>query len=287
MNGISDHTPAQLQRIPWSGARIIAGMLCLTACLAGLHPLHAAEPLPRIACTHRDHSVAVLVWHDVLPRKEVWFDTTIAEFDRQLAAIRRGQYRVIPLETLRRHLTEGAPIPPRAIVLTFDDNTRGLYDHVFPRLKRYRFPATLFVHTDYVGVRTVKDHCTWAQLAEMQRSGLVTVQSLTCSHPPDLRAIPPQRLDHELAGSRRAIQRQLGTTVYAIAYTEGKYDARVARAIHRHGYTLAFTEDRGNACASPNRLMIHRYSTLRRFHQALADVDRAHRSAPLSTRRKN
>lgn len=226
----------------------------------------------------------MLVWHDVLPKKEVWFDTTQTDFEKQLKSIQRRKFNVITLETLRKHLIEGAAVPPRSLVLTFDDNTRGLYDYVFPLLKKYRFPATLFVHTDYVGVRTVKEHCTWAQLQAMQQSGLVTIQSLTCSHPPDLRQILVKQLDHELRDSRAAIQKRLGTPVYAFAYTEGKFDARIAQAVQRNGYAFAFTENWGIAAASPNLFMVHRYSILRRFAQALDDVDRASR---LNSRRTN
>src|SRR5262249_32600 len=99
------------------------------------------------------------------------FDTTLATFRQQLETIRRRKFTILTLDALRQHLTQGTPIPPRSLVLTFDDNTRGLYDHAFPLLKKFSLPATLFVHTDYVGVRTVKDHCTWPQLADMQKSG--------------------------------------------------------------------------------------------------------------------
>jgi poly-beta-1,6-N-acetyl-D-glucosamine N-deacetylase len=245
--------------------------------LAAASAQRAPSSLPTVAPQARKSFVAVLVWHDVLPKKEVWFDTTLATFRQQLETLRRRKFNVLTLDALRQHLTQGTPIPPRSLVLTFDDNTRGLYDHAFPLLKKYNFPATLFVHTDYVGVRTVKDHCTWTQLAEMQKSGLVTIQSLTCSHPPDLRRIPVKQLDHELRDSRTAITKRLGTPVYAFVYTEGKHDSRLAQAVHRNGYTLAFTEDGGNACASSNLLQIHRYSILKRFAQALDEVDRAYR----------
>jgi peptidoglycan/xylan/chitin deacetylase (PgdA/CDA1 family) len=238
-----------------------------------------AAPLPPVAPQARQNYVAVLVWHDVLPQKEVWFDTTLATFKAQLAEIKRRGFHVVTLDALTGYLVEGAPLPPRSLALTFDDNTRGLYDNVFPLLKQYGYPAALFVHTDYVGVRTVKPHCDWKQLAEMQANGLITVQSLTCSHPPDLRPLSEKQLDHELRDSKAALERRLGKPVYVFVYTEGKYDARVAQAVARNGYRVAFTEDWGNAGASPNLMMIHRYSILKRFRQALDDVDRANRES--------
>ncbi|MCV4690778.1 polysaccharide deacetylase family protein, partial [Escherichia coli] len=87
------------------------------------------------------------------------------------------------------HLEQGKPIAPGAVVLTFDDNNEGLYRHLFPILKRYRWPAVFFVHTDYVGKPTSKAHCTWDQLRELEKSGLVKVYPHTASHPADLREL--------------------------------------------------------------------------------------------------
>jgi len=232
--------------------------------------------LPQVAPAARKPYVAVLVWHDVLPEKQVWFDTTLATFKAQLAAIKSGGFHVVSLQDLADHLIKGAPLPERPLVITFDDNNRGLYRYAFPLLKRYGYPATLFVHTDYVGVTTSKEHSSWDELTEMQRSGLITVQSLTASHPADIRKLSDADILKELRNSRAGIARRLGKPVYAFVYPEDNYDARTAQLVAQAGYRLAFTEDWGNAGASPNLLMIHRYSILKRFAQALSDVRRAY-----------
>ncbi len=233
--------------------------------------------LPQIhPAARRDYAV-VLVWHDVLPRRQVWFDTPTDLFRSQLEAIRKHGCHVVPLDTLLRHLTQGAPLPVRPVVLTFDDNNEGLYRNAFPLLKRYGYPATLFVHTDYVGVTTSKAHCTWDELRAMQTSGLISIQSLTQSHPADIRKLTDAEIGVQLRDSRASIEKHLGRSVYAFVYPEDRYDARVARDVAANGYKIAFTEDWGNACASPNLMMVHRYSILKRFAQALDDLDRAYR----------
>ncbi len=237
--------------------------------------LSAQTELPQVNPAARQAYVAVLVWHDVVPQKQVWFDTTVDTFKKQLEAIRRGGFHVITLDALLKHLTEGAPVPPRPLVLTFDDNNEGLYLNAFPLLKQYRFPAALFVHTDYVGVTTSKAHCDWDELRAMQNSGLVSVQSLTQSHPPDIRKFSDAEIGVQLRDSRASIQKHLGRPVYAFVYPEDRYDTRVAYDVYRNGYKLAFTEDWGSADASPNLMMVHRYSALKRFDQALRDVERA------------
>jgi poly-beta-1,6-N-acetyl-D-glucosamine N-deacetylase len=216
------------------------------------------------------------MWHDVVQKKkEVWFDTTVAELEEQFQSIKRHRLTPVTLDRLAAHLEKGEPIPRGAVVLTFDDNTLGLYQHLYPMLKRYRWPAVLFVHTDYVGKRTGKDHCTWTQLREMEQSGLVKVYPHTASHPADMRKLSDRQLQQELVPPRQAVAKQLGGSRPYLTYSNGFYDERVARAAWKAGYRLGITEDWGAAQRSRNLLMVRRYSMHKRARQAVQDVARA------------
>jgi len=250
------------------------GLRAFAACaaLSLSAPAGAQTVLPTIAPQGRAPYVAVLVWHDVLPAKEVWFDTTTATFEQQLQAVAKGGFHVIRLSALRDHLVTGRAIPAKSLVLTFDDNGAGIYRYAYPLLRKYGFPATLFVHTNYVGKTTSKHHNTWEELREMETSGLVEVQSLTANHPPDLTKLSDADVSHELRLSAFSLEHRLGHKIYALVYPYDVYDTRVERLAAQNGYTLAFTEDWGNAADSTSLLELHRYSILTRFDQALADV---------------
>jgi peptidoglycan/xylan/chitin deacetylase (PgdA/CDA1 family) len=253
---------------------LLALAWALSCCLL---PLRAGPALPAVADGGRTPYLAVLVWHDVAREgKDVWFDTTLETLRSQFEAIRRGGFHVITLDALRDHLTRGTRVPSRPLVLTFDDNGAGIYENAFPLLKQYRFPATLFVHTNFVGKTTSKRHNTWDQLREMQRSGLIAVQSLTANHPEDLRTLSDADVTHEFRLSKFSLERRLGKPVYAFAYPYDNYDDRVARLARAAGFALGFTEDWGDAGDSVSLLTVHRYSILTRFDQALADVARGH-----------
>jgi peptidoglycan/xylan/chitin deacetylase (PgdA/CDA1 family) len=230
------------------------------------------QALPAPSERGRSPFIAVLVWHDVLPQKDVWFDTTTATFATQLDAIARGGFHVITLAALRDHLLNGTPVPPKSLVLTFDDNGHGIYENAFPLLERHRFAATLFVHTNFVGKTTSKHHNTWDELRAMERSGLIDVQSQTANHPPDLTKLSDADVLHEFRLSAYSLEHRLGRKIYAVVYPYDVYDARVERLAAQSGYVLGFTEDWGGAGDSASLLEIHRYSILTRFDQALTDV---------------
>ena len=258
------------------GYRCLASFALLCFMLCAVPARSADRELPQVSAGGRTPYVAVIVWHDVVAGpKEVWFDTPLDTFRTQLAAIARGGFHVVTLDALRAHLVRGAPLPSKPLVLTFDDNGHGIYENAFPLLKHYRFPATMFVHSNFVGTTTHgKRHTTWPQLSEMSRSGIMTIQSLTANHPPDLRTLDDADVVHELTLSRSSLQYHLGHRIYALVYPEDNYDARLEHLAAANGYELAFTEDWGNAGDSESLLDVHRYSALTRFDQALDDVAR-------------
>ena len=67
----------------------------------------------------------------------------LSAFQEQLVYIRR-HYTPVSVADIIRFVDEGAPLPPRPIVLTFDDGYRGHYRHAFPALNAFSMPAVFF-----------------------------------------------------------------------------------------------------------------------------------------------
>lgn len=72
--------------------------------------------------------------------------------ERRLEILKQGSYRVLSLSEGLDRLAEGS-LPPRSVVLTFDDGMVNFRSHAIPMLHEYGFPATVYLRTDYCDYR--------------------------------------------------------------------------------------------------------------------------------------
>lgn len=78
--------------------------------------------------------------HNVAPRR----------FREQLLGLRERGFRVWPLDRILAWRARGMPIPPRTIVVTFDDGFQTVYTTAWPILQELQIPATLFLTTAFL-----------------------------------------------------------------------------------------------------------------------------------------
>ena len=199
----------------------------------------------------RDFFVPILAYHRISDATDSIYSIAPSEFRRQMEGLARGGYRVIPLSHLVGFILGNKELPERAVVLTFDDAYTDHYRIAYPLLKRYGFPATYFVYTDAGGRQG--NTCTWEQLREMHASGLVDIQSHTCSHASLVRrkkgetaAAFRSRIRGELVRSKTAIEREVpGARVHFLAYPYGSYNSTAIRLASEAGYIAMLTSNIG------------------------------------------
>ncbi|MEW5804340.1 MAG: polysaccharide deacetylase family protein [bacterium] len=103
-------------------------------------------------------------------------------FERQMQFLREHM-RPIPLSFLVDRLQNRSPIPPKSVVVTFDDGYADNYFNAYPVLRKYRIPATIFLVAGYI---STGKRFWWDQLrAVVQRNpNLPTVLEKDCFLPP-------------------------------------------------------------------------------------------------------
>src|SRR5262245_29521262 len=79
-------------------------------------------------------------------------------FDEQMAQLRELGYTVVSLEHVLAHYLEGAPLPPRAVLITFDDGYLDNLENALPILERHAYAAVLFVPIGFLEERRPLPH---------------------------------------------------------------------------------------------------------------------------------
>lgn len=185
-----------------------------------------------------------------------------ANFALQLDYLARNDYRVIPLGQLVGYLAGKQALPQRAVVITIDDGYESTYRHAFPLLRKYGFPATVFVYTDFVGSG---EALSWAQLQELSASGLVEIQAHSKTHRNLIDRVAAendqqyrQGLEQEAKAPREILERRLAVQVRHYAFPFGDANDVVLDVLARQQYQLAVTVNPGGNPFFAQPLMLHR-----------------------------
>jgi peptidoglycan/xylan/chitin deacetylase (PgdA/CDA1 family) len=211
----------------------------------------AAAAAPPSLPPSDDFGATVLCYHIVESPQDPRMEVSRETFRQQMRYLAMTGYNVIPLRDLYDYVTgKRTSLPKNSIVVTIDDGWRSTYTEVFPEMKRYGFPFTVFIYPKIIG--QTSHALTWKQIKEMSDFG-VDFESHSLSHPfltrrrhPDL----DQRayagwLERELIDSKRMIERATGKPVLFLAYPFGDFDHYLVDSVGRAGYGAALTCEAG------------------------------------------
>jgi peptidoglycan/xylan/chitin deacetylase (PgdA/CDA1 family) len=165
-----------------------------------------------------------------------------SRFQGEMTALVHAGYHAVTLDTVYRAWHGRGSLPVHPIVISFDDGYDSQYFHARATLARLQWPGVLNLEVHNVDL---KGGLSRDQVARMVRDGW-EVDAHTLTHP-DLTTLDASTLRHEVAGSRRWLQRVFGIPVSYFAYPAGRYDATVEAAVRRAGFRAATTTQPGVA----------------------------------------
>ena len=116
--------------------------------------------------------VAILTYHN-FDENETGTTISPQHFREHLETLKIKGYNFISLDELGDFLAGKPGLPPNAVAITFDDGYESVYRYAFPVLLEKGLPAAVFVIVKNVGATENQiPKCTWAEMQEMQASGL-------------------------------------------------------------------------------------------------------------------
>lgn len=182
--------------------------------------------------------VPILMYHSISERSG---PTAISPrlLAAQLDVLADHGFEVLPLSTVAAGLCGDAPLPPRALALTFDDGYEDFATHAHGRLETRGYPATVFLSTAKVGgvadwessLPGAPRIMSWDTIRELAAAGVV-FGSHGVSHR-HLTGLSDTELGTELTDSKQAIEDHVAQPVDLFAMPYGSTSPTVRRQVKK------------------------------------------------------
>ncbi|MBU4348914.1 polysaccharide deacetylase family protein, partial [bacterium] len=183
--------------------------------------------------------IPILAYHDFTKDESKSYDMNIVEFEKQMDYLAAHNYSVISLSELLAGVRAGQ-VPPKPIVITIDDGYKSTYTLAYPILKKYNFPSTLFIYTNFIEKNN--GSLIWEEIREMT-SHNIEIGSHALSHCNLLKYEKNENYETYLARIRREIflskeilESQIGRKVKFFAYPYGAYSSTIKDLAIQAGY---------------------------------------------------
>ncbi|HEY5816253.1 MAG TPA: polysaccharide deacetylase family protein, partial [Solirubrobacterales bacterium] len=224
------------------------------------------------------HAIADLADDPILARYSVPPD----RFAEHLDYLSERGWSFVDLDQVLAAFDGGPPLPPRTVLLTFDDAYADLLHAACPVLSSRGIPAVAFAVAGQIGGSNVWDSRNGATsldlldgkgLREVSGQG-IEIGAHTATHRA-LTEVPAEELKGELDDAARLLEQAGIPRPRAFSYPYGHWNARVAAAVAEAGYEVAFTVDRGVAQNGADlyalpRMAVHVDDTGRKLHMKLS-----------------
>lgn len=184
----------------------------------------------------------ILTYHSVAENNEL-FTVSPAGFAAQMAYLKKQKFNIIKLVDLAQMLKDKKPIPPKTIILTFDDGYEDNYINVWPILKQYNFPATFFISTgllrqELIAFRGSKLRIMGEkEIIELDQSGLIEIASHSHKHL-KLANLSAEEVGRELENSRTTLEKFLNKKVLSMAYPSGRFNGIVENIVKEYFFVI-------------------------------------------------
>lgn len=188
--------------------------------------------------------LSVLIYHRVGPAdpdpRSAWLTVPTELFERQMRWLRRLGFNAIRTADWTAYNQAGTPLPPRPVLITFDDAYQDVATYALPILERYHLASVIYVPTAMIGKNN-----EWDAGSSFPQRRLMTAEEIRqwaargvefgghSRHHVDLTKLGATELEAEVAGCQEDLTRLLGRPAHSFAYPFGAQNQTVRDATRR------------------------------------------------------
>lgn len=132
--------------------------------------------------------VPIIMYHSILkdPARSNKYTITPAVLEEDLKYIKANGYETITISDLISYVYDDKPLPPKPIILTFDDGHYNNYGYLYPLLEKYDMKAVISIVGSYTDKFSETDEANlnysylrWKDINELISSGRLEFQNHT------------------------------------------------------------------------------------------------------------
>lgn len=167
---------------------IVKLMLVLLAIASGY--VNAAELPNECSRDQNPNEFTILSYHEIAQQSKT-LDATYAvspqNFEQQIQWLQTHGYHFINVDDILAYRNTGKALPPKAVLITFDDGYHSVYANAYPILKKYKVPTVIALvgswllkedKVDFAGKMISRtEFLSQKEIKEMVSSGLVEIAS--------------------------------------------------------------------------------------------------------------
>jgi peptidoglycan/xylan/chitin deacetylase (PgdA/CDA1 family) len=154
-------------------------------------------------------------------------------FTWQMQALKDWGYTSIPISLLVTAITKGALLPPRPVVISFDDGYETVFENAYPIMKELGFTGLMYIVGEYVGAQ---GYMSIENLVVLSEKGWeIGSHSMTHPHLPANHDI----VYFEAGQSKNILASEIGVNILTFAYPYGEMDGFVVDKVAEYGYLAA------------------------------------------------
>lgn len=172
----------------------------------------------------------------------------------QIETLKTAGYTFITPSDLADGLAGKRKLPPKVVMLTFDDGYMDFYTDVFPILKKEQVKAVAYIVPDFLNR---PNFMFTFQLQEIAKSPLIEIGAHTMNHL-WLKGMDKQKAEYEIAQSRKSLQDMLHLPINSFAYPYGAFDKQTMELVQSAGFTDAVSTVPGIIQTPHNRYFLYR-----------------------------
>lgn len=185
--------------------------------------------------------VQVLQYHHVSETTPAVTSISPERFEAHLRFLKENDFNVVSIEQAAQWIDEGANIPRKTVVITFDDGYANVLENAHAKLKEYKFPYAVFVNPDLLEAHP-SAYMSWEQLKTIDAEGATIVNHgqthdhLIRRQENESEAQWQARMKYDVVSAQQAIDEQLGEQPKYFAYPYGEYGPELEALLSEWGF---------------------------------------------------